>query len=58
MATLKSKEIRKMNLSERENRIEELKMELLKSKTGNSKAKEIRRIIARIKTITNESNKK
>lgn len=58
MATLKSKEIRKMNLSERETRIEELKMELLKSKTGNSKAKEIRKIIARIKTITNESNKK
>ena len=56
MATLKAEEIRKMNKSEREKKLKELKLELIKSKTnaaktGNSKTKEIKKIIARILTI-------
>ncbi len=57
MTALKSKEIQKMNIDERMKKMEELKFELVKanaSKTGASKAKEIRRIIARILTFNNQ----
>jgi len=58
MATLKAKELKKMNLKDREKKMKDLKFELVKakaSKSGNSKAKEIRKIIARIHTINNEN---
>ena len=56
MAKLKAKEIRKMSKEEIRKKLEELKMELLKSrvnasKTGSSKVKEIKRLIARLLTI-------
>ena len=55
MATLKSKNIRKMGKNDREKKLKELRMELVKSSVkGNSKMKEIKKIIAR---ILNESKK-
>lgn len=55
MATLKMKEIRNMSKGDREKKMKELKMELIKSRSGNSKTgnktKEIKRIIARILTL-------
>ncbi|MFA5953790.1 MAG: 50S ribosomal protein L29 [Candidatus Pacearchaeota archaeon] len=57
MNKLKYKEITKIPKSERENKIQELKLELMKSKTassksgGSSKSKEIKKMIARILTI-------
>jgi large subunit ribosomal protein L29 len=56
MAKLKPSDIRKMTKDERNKKMEELRMELLKarvnaSKTGNSKVKEIKRLMARIITI-------
>ena len=62
MAALKPKEIAKMSKSEKEKRLKELKLELVKTranvaKTGSSKSKEIRRMIARIMTF-NKSDKK
>ena len=50
---MKSKDIRNMNKSEREKKLKELKMELIKSRTSknNSKGKEIKKIIARIITL-------
>ena len=61
MALLKSKEIAKMVKSEKEKKLKELKLELVKTrtnvaKTGSSKSKEIRRMIARIMTF-NKSDK-
>jgi len=58
MATLKSRDIKNMNQEDRNKRILELKLELIKAKanvakTGVSRAKEIRKLIARIKTISN-----
>ena len=58
MATLKSRDIKNMNQEDRNKRILELKLELIKAKanvakTGVSRAKEIRKLIARIKTINN-----
>ena len=58
MATLKSREIKNMSQEDRNKRILELKLELIKAKanvakTGVSRAKEIRKLIARIKTISN-----
>ena len=58
MATLKSREIKNMSQEDRNKRILELKLELIKAKanvakTGVSRAKEIRKLIARIKTINN-----
>lgn len=53
MATLKSKEINKMGKEEIEKKLKELKLELVKSKSGASKSgktKEIKKIIARILT--------
>ena len=55
MATLKAKDIRNMSKGDREKKMKELKMELVKSLSGNSKAgsktKEIKKIIARILTL-------
>ena len=55
MALLKIKDIRNMSTEERKNKLEELKLELIKSnvlsKKSSSKAKEIKRVIARIMTI-------
>ena len=62
MATLKFKDIKKMNKEERAKKVEEMKFELVKakahaSKTGTSKAKDIKRIIARILTLNNLEDK-
>jgi ribosomal protein L29 len=56
MTTLKAKDIKKMSENERMKKIEEMKFELVKakvsaSKTGNSKAKEIKKVIARLLTL-------
>ncbi len=56
MVKLKAKDIRKMSKMEREEKMKELRMELVKSrvsasKTGNSKVREIKRLIARMITI-------
>ena len=56
MATLKAKDIQRMSKEERERKIKELKFELVKSKvsaskTGSSKIREIKKIIARILTL-------
>jgi len=61
MARLKTEEIKKMNKNDVEKKIKELKLELVKakvsaSKTGSSKVKEIKKIIARIITL-NKPNK-
>ncbi|GBE20460.1 MAG TPA: 50S ribosomal protein L29 [Candidatus Pacearchaeota archaeon] len=53
MTTLKFKDIQKMGKEDREKKLKELRLELVKSKvnsskTGNSKTKEIKKIIARI----------
>lgn len=60
MATLKAKEIEKLSKDEREKRLKDLKMELIKSKAtakqGKGNVREIKKIIARILTI-NASNK-
>lgn len=53
---LKAKEIRNMNEEEKKKKLEELRLELVKArtaKTGSSKIKEIRRMIARILTSNN-----
>jgi ribosomal protein L29 len=60
MATLKAKDIQRMNREDRAKKVEELKFELVKakahtSKTGTSKAKEIKKIIARILTLNNQN---
>ena len=62
MAILKSKDIRKMTPKEIEEKIKELKMELVKEKVsqakgGKLKTKEIKRTIARLLTI-NRLNQK
>ena len=55
MATLKAKDIRNMSKGQREKKMKELKMELIKSRSGNSKTgnrtREIKKIIARILTL-------
>ena len=61
MAILKSKDISKMSNKEREDRIKDLKMELIKeminlSKGGKNKIKEIKITIARLLTF-NRLNK-
>ena len=60
---MKSKDIQKMNKEERMKKLEELKFESVKaransSKSGNSKAKEIKKIIARILTLNNQEKSK
>ncbi len=62
MTTLKFKEIKKMSKEEQKKKIKELKLELIKSKvsaskTGSSKIKEIKKIIARILTLNNQGSK-
>jgi len=66
MAILRSEEVRKMNLDERQDELDKLVMELIRERAVTSaggapespgKIKEIRRTIARIKTIQTESNK-
>ena len=55
MPALKTKDLRKMSESEREKKLAELKIELVKSKINTSKTgpktKEIKKIIARILTL-------
>jgi ribosomal protein L29 len=56
MASLKSRDLRRMSKDEREKKLEELELELIKSKAnaskgGSSKIKEIKKIIARILTL-------
>ena len=66
MAILKAKDISRMSKKEIEEKIKELKMELIKdkvnsSKGGKLKTKEIKRTVARLLTINrlnNESIKK
>lgn len=58
---MKAKDLKKISNEERKKKLDELKMGLIKSKvnaskTGNSKIKEIKKIIARILTLNN-SNK-
>ena len=56
MAVLKAKEIRLMGKAERESKLKELKLELIKSKGkasqgGSLKTREIKKTIARLLTI-------
>lgn len=60
MPILKTKDIKKMSKEERERKMKELNLEMIKSKvnsskTGSSKAKEIKKIIARIKTFNTQN---
>ena len=53
MATLKFKDIKGMSKEEKEKKLKELKMELVRARSGNAKKgstkiKEIKKIIARI----------
>lgn len=52
---MKFKDIKNLSKEEREKKLKELKLELMKSKSseksGNSKAKQIRKMIARILTL-------
>ncbi|OGJ12335.1 50S ribosomal protein L29 [Candidatus Pacearchaeota archaeon RBG_16_35_8] len=59
MATLKFKDIKGMGNEEREKKLKELKLELVKSKAGankagSSKIKQIKKIIARILMINSK----
>jgi ribosomal protein L29 len=59
---MKYKDIQKMSKNEREKKLKELRLELVKSKvsgakTGNSKIKEIKKIIARLMTLNSLENK-
>lgn len=63
MAKLKIKDIKNMDAAGRIKQIEELKFELVKakvnaSKAGTSRARDIKKIIARILTLNNQENKK
>ena len=62
MAVLKSKDIVKMNEKEREEKLKELKQELIKAnvsarKSGKIKVKEIKKAIARILTAQRQMHK-
>ncbi len=61
MASLKFKDIARMDEKERETKLKELKVELVKSKAGASKAgsskiKNIRKMIAKMLTLTKHGN--
>lgn len=61
MATLKGKDIQKMSESEREKKMKEMKLELLKAragaaKGGTSRVREVKKVIARLNTF-NQPNK-
>jgi large subunit ribosomal protein L29 len=66
MAIIKKSEIKKMNNVEAEQRVKDLKLELLKIKSqkatqssaGTKKAKEIKKTVARIKTLINRKTDK
>ncbi len=63
MTTLKFKDIQKMSKEEQGKKLKELKLELVKSqasasKTGSSKIKEIKKIIARILTFNTSKKQK
>ncbi len=56
MATLKFKDLKKINREEREKKLKDLSMELIKARSnigkgGSSRIKETKKIIARILTI-------
>ncbi|MBS3085451.1 50S ribosomal protein L29 [Candidatus Pacearchaeota archaeon] len=56
MGTLKANDIKGMSKEEQKTKLKELKMELIKSKanatkSGGSKTREIKRLIARILTL-------
>ena len=56
MASLKIKDIHKMTKEEKEKKLKELRMELIKSraataKAGSSKTRQIKKIIARLLTL-------
>ncbi len=54
---LKAKEIRNMSEEEKKKKLAELRLELVKArtaKTGSSKVKEIRKMIARMLTLNNQ----
>ena len=61
MAILRTKEIKSMSKNDREKKMKELRMELVKSRSGNSKAgnktKEIKKIIAKILTLNKAEEK-
>ena len=62
MALLKLKDLKNMSKEDREKKLKELKLELVKAKvsatkTGSSKIKEIKKIIARILTFNNSVKK-
>ena len=62
MAILKAKEVGKMSENERNEKIKDLKMELVKSrlavaKSGKLKIREIKRTIARLHTFNRLNNK-
>lgn len=59
---MKAKEIKKMAFQERNKKLKDLKLELIKSKanaskTGSKKTKEIKKIIARILTFNNQESR-
>ena len=60
---MKYKDIQKLSKNEREKKLKELKMELVKSKvasskgSGSSRTREIKKIIARIYTLDSLENK-
>lgn len=60
MPQLKSKDLKRMSKTELNTKMEELRLELMKSKAsaakvGTSKAKEIKKIMARIITLERET---
>ena len=62
MVTLKSKAIKNMTKEDRERKIKELKIELVRSqvnasKSGASKTKEIKKILARLLTFNKSEEK-
>ena len=61
MAVIKNADIKKMSKEDRESRLRELRMELIKkhvqaNKAGKVKTKEIKKAIARILTIEKSNN--
>jgi ribosomal protein L29 len=59
---MKYKEIQKINKNEREKKLKELRLELVKAKvsgakTGSSKIKEIKKIISRLMTLNSIEDK-
>lgn len=61
MATIHMKDIKNMSKEDREKKMKELKMELVKSRAGNSKTgsrtREIKKIIARMFTLKSKEEK-